>query len=395
MKKITLLLAVILLLTGCTGTQNDISISEPPNATTSNPHETAIPQSPSLADKNAAVTDMLSPFADVRGGITTDAWTITLASDKYNPADMYTYQFNEHTVFTGNEELQQEIMERGKNPGLGVRALHERGITGQGVSVAIIDQELLLEPPEYADKIVEYYDCEFDFEPGQGSMHGSAVVSILAGESCGVAPDAKVYYAAAPSWNADAAYYANGLNWIIRKNEALPENEKIRVVSVQCGPSGIDSSFDKNQEMWDEAVDRAQAAGILVIDLRVGVDTGFLEHGFYDFNDPDNIEKARNGSAASRMTGQTIDGYISVPCDYRTTVEQYDTGDYYFRYAGEGGASWAPPYVAGVLALGWQINPQLTAVEIKQLLIESAYENEYGERIIYPAAFIKLVEATT
>ena len=86
---------------------------------------------------------------------------------------------------------------------------------------------------------------------------------------------------------------------------------------------------------------------------------------------------------------------IACACDYRTTVEQYDTGDYYFRYAGEGGASWAPPYVAGVLALGWQINPQLTAVEIKQLLIESAYENEYGERIIYPAAFIKLVEATT
>ena len=88
-----------------------------------------------------------------------------------------------------------------------------------------------------------------------------------------------------------------------------------------------------------------------------------------------------------------MDGYISVPCDYRTTVEQYDAGDYYFRYAGSGGLSWGIPYAAGVLALGWQINPKLTATEIKRLLIESAYENEYGERIIYPAEFIERVTA--
>lgn len=376
MKKISLLLVVILLLSGCTATQNHTSIT----------------QSPSLSEENIATKAMLAPFEDVRGGLFT-ADKRVLTPNEYKAEDMYTYEFNENTVFTGNETLQQEIIENGKNPGLGVRALHERGITGEGVSVAIIDQELILEPSEFSDRIVEYYECSgYDFE-GRGSMHGPAVVSILAGKTTGVAPGAKVYYAAASSRYADSAYYADGLNWIVDKNETLPENEKIRLVSISTSLSGVESSYT-NQELWDEVVERAQAAGILVMDCRTGVDTGFIEHGFYDYNDPDNIEKARNGWSELAQTSPTPEGCISVPCDYRTTVEQYETGNYFFRYGGSGGLSWGIPYAAGVLALGWQINPRLTAEEMKQLLIQSAYENEYGERIIYPAAFIELVDAT-
>ncbi|HPD01418.1 MAG TPA: peptidase S8, partial [Acetivibrio sp.] len=45
----------------------------------------------------------------------------------------------------------QEIIEIGKDPGLGIRDLHNQGITGQGVNVAIIDQPLLLGHKEYKD----------------------------------------------------------------------------------------------------------------------------------------------------------------------------------------------------------------------------------------------------
>ena len=50
----------------------------------------------------------------------------------------------------------KEIMELGKNPGLGVRSLHEKGITGRGVSIAIVDQTLLTEHNEYADRLGLY-----------------------------------------------------------------------------------------------------------------------------------------------------------------------------------------------------------------------------------------------
>lgn len=42
------------------------------------------------------------------------------------------------------------VLELGKDPGLELRELHEKGITGQGVGIAIIDTPLLIEHQEYA-----------------------------------------------------------------------------------------------------------------------------------------------------------------------------------------------------------------------------------------------------
>lgn len=333
----------------------------------------------------------LAPFADVRGGIFSG--DNVLSPGEYQVEDMYTYQFNEHTVFKGNETLQQEILEKGKNPGLDIRALHERGITGAGVSVAIMDEPIFFDFPEFSDRIMDYHEClEFD---SPGGMHGHAVTSILAGKTCGVAPGVKIYYVAAPAGLSDSAYWAEGLNWIIDKNETLSEKDKIRLVSVSGNLSGPECVFE-NQEKWDEAVARAKDSGILVISCSVGTDTHFTSGGYYDYDDPDNIEKARNGwwNYGNAGAEPTPDGIISVPVNFRTTVEQYDEGDYFFRYAGQGGESWGVPYAAGVLALGWQINPGLSPEEIKKLLIDSAYENKYGERIIYPSAFIEMIENT-
>lgn len=49
------------------------------------------------------------------------------------------------------------IMEAGKNPGLGVRSLHEQDITGKGVSIAIFDQTLLTGHSEYKDNLALLY----------------------------------------------------------------------------------------------------------------------------------------------------------------------------------------------------------------------------------------------
>ena len=111
---------------------------------------------------------------------------------EYNRDDIVTYTFNQDTVLVGSEDLQAQIMERGKNPGLGIRALHERGVTGKDVNVAIIDQNLLLNHPEFAGKIAAYYDTGCGTEENSGSMHAPAVTSILVGDSIGVAPDARV-----------------------------------------------------------------------------------------------------------------------------------------------------------------------------------------------------------
>ncbi|MBN1797011.1 MAG: hypothetical protein JW822_00420, partial [Spirochaetales bacterium] len=53
--------------------------------------------------------------------------------------------------------------------------------------------------------------------------------------------------------------------------------------------------------------------------------------------------------------------------------------------------SWTVPYISGVLALGWQVNPDLTYQEILDYLFASAYTNWQGYKVINPPAFIQMI----
>jgi hypothetical protein len=53
------------------------------------------------------------------------------------------------------------------------------------------------------------------------------------------------------------------------KNSQLPPAERMRVVSFSTAPSGKGAKYKLNNEKWDEAVQRAETAGLLV---RAGCD---------------------------------------------------------------------------------------------------------------------------
>jgi hypothetical protein len=76
------------------------------------------------------------------------------------------------------------ILDLGKNPGLGVRSLHARGIIGQGVSIAIIDQPLLIEQQEYGARLQVYEEIHVN-PTESAAMHGPAVASIAVGKTLG------------------------------------------------------------------------------------------------------------------------------------------------------------------------------------------------------------------
>lgn len=77
-------------------------------------------------------------------------------------------------------------MERTTGPGLGVTQLHARGITGKGISVAVIDHPMLPAHREFAGRI--RYMPPAKAEWTEPSFHGMATASILAGQTTGVAP---------------------------------------------------------------------------------------------------------------------------------------------------------------------------------------------------------------
>ncbi|MHC4133192.1 MAG: S8 family serine peptidase [Planctomycetota bacterium] len=327
---------------------------------------------------NADLLETIKEFDDVRSKDLRDY------DFSIRPNFIPTLTFNKLTVWPEPARMPlgftpEQIITNAMNPGLGVRGLHQQGITGKGVNVAIIDQPLYLDHPEIAGKIAAYHDtgCETD----ESSMHGPLVSSLLVGTNCGTAPDARVYYAAAPSWKADATYYAKGLNWIIEQNKNLPASQKIRVVSVSASPN---QTSWKNRQMWDKACAQAEADGILMLDC-TNSHRGFIGRCWYNPNNPDNVSWCKPGVPGQSSGSNTED--ILVPSSPRTAAEDGSVPGY--QYAGRGGLSRSIPYCAGVLAMGWQVRPDLTDKEMKRILFKTAYINKDRVKIIYPVRFIQ------
>jgi len=325
-----------------------------------------------------AAPDPVKPYDDVRyiTGLRA-AKDLSKVDDSVVP----TLTFNQKTRWPETVRTPAGLLEAAKDPGLGVRDLHRQGITGQGVSVAIIDQPLLPDHPELAGRIAAYRDfgCQ-----SKTSMHGPVVASLLVGKSTGTAPGARLYYAAAPRWLRDAANEAQALEWILEQNRRLGAAERIRVVSVSASPG---MQGEKNPARWSEAVRRAEAEDVLVLDC--SDERAVIGRCWFQGANRDDPASCAPGSPG--MPPFPMPRRVLAPSSLRTSAEQWEEGDFGYVYWGRGGQSWTVPYAAGVLALGWQIRPELTPKQAVELLFQSAYKTSDGARIIHPLEFVRAV----
>ena len=253
----------------------------------------------------------------------------------------------------------QQIMEIGKDPGLGMRILHDQGVTGKGVGIAIIDQILLTDHVEFKDRLRVYEEAE-DIVGGASSMHGPAVASIAVGKNIGVAPEADLYFIATLEWN-DFSYLAKNVRRIIEINKTLPDARKIRVISISRGWMPGEKGYDE----ITAAVNEAKAAGIFVVSSSLSETYGYNFHGLGrdPLSDPNEFKSYvpglwwqedfyKNGFSTNTLL---------VPMDARTTASPTGTSDYVFYR--QGGWSWSIPYLAGMYALAAQIKPDITPEE--------------------------------
>ena len=328
--------------------------------------------------------------------------------------------FNSDTVFPDampENYAPSAILEAGKNPGLGVRSLHKKGITGTGVGVAIIDSPLYTGHPEYKDQLALYE--EIHVTPDEGaSMHGSAVSSIAVGKTCGVAPGAKLYYwgvnfvkDSSVAFENEGIAYAEGLavavDRIIEVNKSLPKGEKIRVISIS---EGFLTRDDDGVQTFLAAVERAKKANIFVVTTTtyqsydwLSKETDFGGLGKKDYaGDPDSLSNytlpLRGQDKPEKYSSRLL-----VPMDARTTADF--TGDGY-AFFNEGGGSWVTPYVAGLYALACQVKPDVTPEEfyktarktadrltVKIPAGKDAGKNIYNVNVISPTKLINALES--
>lgn len=300
----------------------------------------------------------------------------------------------------------QRIMDLGKDPGLGVRDLHAQGITGKGVGIAIIDQVLLVDHQEYMGRLRWYEETPDIAALGQQgiSMHGAAVASISVGQTVGVAPEADLYYIATARGGDenDFSYLAAGIRRILKINQQLPEDRKIRVIAMQIGWKFSDIGYDEVMA----AVEEAKAAGMLIICSSTEEVHGFQFHGLGrpPMSDPAVAASYEPGLfwLEEFVAYSDLEFYahrLLVPMDSRTTASPTGYEDYVFYR--QGGWSWAIPYIAGMYALTVQIDPAITPDQFWSLALETGHTVDWaynGETIplgaiIDPVALIEALQS--
>lgn len=269
----------------------------------------------------------------------------------------------------------EKIMKIGKAPGLGVDILHEKGITGKNVGIAIIDQALLVDHTEYKDNLKMYEEIHCLDTSAQ--MHGPAVASIAVGKTVGVAPAADLYYIAethgdyrSSGFIWDFTWVAKSIDRILEVNKTLPNDKKIRVISISVG-------WDKSQKGYDEvnaAVNSAKDQGIFVVSSSLINTYGYMFNslGRNPLNDPKLPSSYEPGlfwadkyyendkefySTLGKSVGVNIDEVLLVPMDSMTTASPTGNNDYVFYR--EGGWSWSIPFIAGLYALACQVKPSI------------------------------------
>jgi hypothetical protein len=307
-------------------------------------------------------------------------------------SDLLMAHFDERTQWPGRmppDYSPAQIMELGKNPGLGVRELHKNGITGKGVAIAVIDQGLLVDHIEYKDRLRLYEEihCVDD----DSAMHGPAVASIAAGKTVGVAPGADLYYIAEThgifkpeGFDSDFTYLARSIERILEVNRSLPDEEKIRVISISVGWN----SKQKGYAEVTAAVEKAAGEGIFVVSSSLFETSGrrFAFHGLGrdPLADPDTFSSY---TAGLWWLDQFYTGKYSpapdreallVPMDSRATASPTGAGDYVFYRVG--GWSWSIPWIAGLYALSCQVKPDITPEIFWRTALSSGDSLEFQPR---------------
>jgi serine protease AprX len=293
--------------------------------------------------------------------------------------------FGSDTVWPSADQLPpgfdpQGLLERGKNPGLGLRGLHAQGVDGRGVGLAIIDQPLLKDHREYAARLVAYE--EIDVEGAVPQYHGAAVASMAVGKTCGVAPQASLYYYAIPMWKwRSCEPYRQVLLKILARNASLPAAERVRVVSISQGMFPQWEGY----AAWQETVAAARASGVLVVTC----DTSVLAYGTLGRakdGDPDDPASYTPGRYSSRGDILRIPGANRAIASY-VNPEAY-------TYQRDGGMSLAAPYLAGLAALAFQLDPTIEPDTIVSLWLQTATQTD-AVSIIDPTGFIEAVRLRT
>ncbi len=293
---------------------------------------------------------------------------------------------------------------------IGVRPLWAQGITGAGVTIAVIDTGIA-PVAELSDQIVAAVDLSGDVadptvEPGDDFGHGTHMAGIIAGREpgsdparaaerpedfFGVAPDAGLISVkvARSDGSVTGASLVAGIDWVVRH----ADEHDISVLTLAFDAGEIESY---RTDPVAAALERAWAAGIVVVTAagNQGPSSGGLAS---TARDPYVIAVAGTDSTSASVVpdwasagdgvrnpdlaapGAHIASLRAPGSEADVTHPEGRFGDREFLASG---SSPAAAVVTGVVALLLDARPDLDPDQVKQLLVDSAVDIDAPEQFV-------------
>ena len=254
-----------------------------------------------------------------------------------------------------------------------LNTVHQKGITGKGVTIAVIDGPVDTSNPALKGaNITDKSRCTIQDSP-EGVRHGTDMAIILVSPISGVAPDATLYtyQSSTSTTTSNGSCDSNGdrLNTIAALiNQAVEDGAQFISVSQSVNESS-------NELKW--AITNAITKGVIIV---AAAGNEAL---------PDDITTLGRYSGVLGVSAINSDGTFASYSNWGDGVVTAAFGGPYTTYdvnTGEPvtvhGTSISTPLVAGMLALARQKWPDATANQILQLLVHTGLNpnhdwNEY------------------
>lgn len=269
-----------------------------------------------------------------------------------------------------------------------MRDSQEREITGQGVTVAVLDTGIDYTHPDLGGCIgagckvaggYNFIEGEDATNPIDKHGHGTHVAGIIAakGALTGVAPDVTLYAYKVLSdqgWGMESGIVA-ALEKAVDPDGNPLTDDQIDIVNMSLGGSGAPDS------PISEAANNAMADGVVVV-----VAAGNSGSAYSTIGSPGNAEQVltvgasdNSGVIADFSSRGPIAGKAYIKPELVAPGVEINSAKPGGSYVRLSGTSMATPHVAGGAALLKQLYPTLTTIELKTLLINTG--NTLGQDV--------------
>ena len=276
-----------------------------------------------------------------------------------NADELSRFTFNDETVFPLElSDMAGKVMEDGKAG----RISNHFGLTGKGVKIAVIDKPLNPMHKEFESRL-EVIKVEPENENHDSlDFHGMTCASLLAGKTCGTAPEAVIKYFQIPDSGdrAEISKYAlKALKMIVAYNM---ENatDPIRLVSWSGGFTKEDM-----QERNDCSRVLAQMGCYLIDATMFMRNFGGIDFNPYADRDEDkySLNKWQLDNYERNKERPEFPEWFNNCCyvpSSRCTAASDDIVDGYIHWGKAVSESWTIPQTVGAMALCLQKRPDLT-----------------------------------